>query len=84
MSFDLKEGYGGLFRIPDDKKVKDGPDYRGDVNVGGTLYEIAGWLKQGQKGKWLSLKVQLPRDKTSGKGNMPAAKRNPDANEIPF
>lgn len=58
MAFELKDGQGTLFR--NNKKV-DGsmqPDYRGELSMNGVLCEIAGWIKEGQKGKWMSLSVK--------------------------
>lgn len=62
MAFEHKEGYGALFK-EHEKKSANGPDYRGNVMIGGTVYELAGWIKQGGKGSFLSLKAQEPREK---------------------
>jgi hypothetical protein len=58
MAYELNEGQGTLFR--NDKKPEGSkqPDYRGELNVGGTVMEIAGWLKEGKNTKYMSLKVQ--------------------------
>lgn len=61
MAFEHKEGYGALFKELE-KKSANGPDYRGNVMVAGQVYELAGWIKQGAKGSFLSLKAQLPRE----------------------
>lgn len=41
------------------------PAYRGKINVGGKEYELAAWLREAKsgKGKFMSLKVQEPRQK---------------------
>jgi hypothetical protein len=63
MSYEHREGQGSLFRNelkdPDSKQ----PDYRGILMVGGKVWEIAGWKKEGAKGTFLSLKGQEPRAK---------------------
>ncbi len=41
------------------------PDYEGTANIDGTAYRIAGWIKEGAKGKWLSLKIEVPRSASS-------------------
>lgn len=39
------------------------PAYKGKINVDGKEYELAAWVKEGKSGKFLSLKVQEPREK---------------------
>lgn len=44
MSYQPKEGSGALFK--NDKGDNPArPDYRGDVMVGGVLYELSAWIK---------------------------------------
>ena len=44
MAYEHKEGSGALFR--NDKGDNPArPDYRGDLMVGGVLYEVSGWIK---------------------------------------
>lgn len=44
MSYTPKEGSGALFK--NDKGDNPArPDYRGDVMVGGVLYELSAWIK---------------------------------------
>lgn len=52
------------------------PAYKGKVDVNGKEYEIVGWVREGKKGEFISLKVE---DKSAAK---PAAKKDQD--EIPF
>ncbi len=71
MAYEQKPGQGSLFQ--NTAKEKDShPDYRGDANIDGVTYEIAGWRKVAKSGKpylSLSLKVkqerqqETPRDK---------------------
>ena len=80
MAFEHKEGYGAIFK--DNKKASEnGPDYRGNVMVGGVVYELAGWIKSGAKGNFLSLKAQLPREQTNAK---PQSKRVEPDLDVPF
>ena len=59
MSYEYKEGSGSLFK---NKKTKDTqPDMQGECKIGGKIYRISAWTKEGKAGKWLSLSVQLPR-----------------------
>ena len=76
MAYEMKDGSGALFR--NDKGDNPArPDYRGDLMIDGTVYEIAGWLKEGAKGKFLSLSVKPKEAK-------PEAKKPPVDEEIPF
>ena len=44
MAYEPKDGSGALFK--NDKGDNPArPDYRGDVMLGGVLYEISGWIK---------------------------------------
>jgi hypothetical protein len=51
---------GALFRDTE-KKSEKAPDYTGKLDVDGREYRIAGWLKDGKRGKFLSLKISEPR-----------------------
>ena len=49
---------GTLFKN-DDKQTDKHPDYRGQINVGGTEYWLSAWVKVSKKGaKFMSLSVQ--------------------------
>ena len=51
---------GTLFK--NDKQGKAArPDYNGSINVDGRDYWISAWIKEGQKGKFMSLSVK-PKD----------------------
>ena len=54
------ENRGVLFK--NDRKDSDKhPDYRGSINVNGVEYWLSAWIREGQKGKFMSLSVQ-PKD----------------------
>jgi len=62
VAFEYQEGQGSLFK--NERKTNErAPDYKGKVKIGGHLYELAGWLKKGQNGTFLSLKVSEPRER---------------------
>lgn len=44
MAYTPKEGSGALFKS-DKGENPSRPDYRGDILLGGVLYEISGWIK---------------------------------------
>lgn len=54
---------GVLFKNETDNEKA--PMYKGKINVEGKEYELAAWLREAKsgKGKFLSLKVQEPRQK---------------------
>jgi hypothetical protein len=62
MAYEPKPGQFSLFK--NDKEGNDArPDYKGTLALeSGEVVRIAGWLKDGAKGKFLSLKVDKPRD----------------------
>lgn len=81
MAYEHREGYGAVFKETE-KKNEKAPDYKGNIMLGGVVYEIAGWKKEGGKGTFLSLKGQLPRQQQESK---PKSKFVPDdADSIPF
>lgn len=63
MSYEQKEGTGVLF--VNEKKKDTHPDLKGKVKINGKDYEIAAWVKDGAKGKFYSLKVNEPMQKTN-------------------
>lgn len=76
MSYEHKEGFGGLFKN-DKKDSEKQPDYKGSIMLNGVVYELAGWKKEGAKGTFLSLKGGKPRE---SEGFKPRDKADP----IPF
>jgi len=52
-----KEGQGSLFK--NDRKEKDThPDYKGSILVNGQEFWLSAWIKEGAKGKFMSLSAQ--------------------------
>jgi len=78
---------GILFRQTE-KKSEKAPDYKGKVNVDGRDLELAGWIREGKSGKFLSLKVSEPFKKGEKAEKAPAKPAQSFADEpndeIPF
>ena len=54
--FEHKPGTGSLF--PNDRKqAENHPDWKGEINIDGKVYEIASWWKEGKRGGFHSLRV---------------------------
>lgn len=54
MAYEIKENSGTLFR--NEKKEKDThPNMTGKAMIGGILYYVSAWTKEGSKGKFQSL-----------------------------
>ena len=80
MAYEKKPGSGSLFK--NDKKEKDAhPDYRGDaVLPDGTEVWLSAWIKQGKKGKFMSLSLQPKTGKPEEAMNL----GNADDSGVPF
>jgi len=66
MAYQQKPGQGVLFR--NDRKDSDRhPDYRGQAtDENGNEYWLSGWIKDGARGKFLSLALQRKDGQASG------------------
>jgi hypothetical protein len=71
MAYEKKDNTGAIFK--NDKKKQDNhPDRTGTAMIGGVEYWVNGWIKDGAKGKFLSMsfkpKDAKPKDKPRGGG----------------
>lgn len=90
MTFQHKENSGTLFKN-NKKENERQPDYRGEVNVNGELFQIAAWVKEGKNGKFFSLSVKEPYQKDEAQthkgfnrdGDVPSG-RDEENDFIPF
>lgn len=65
MAYEDRDNSGVLFK--NDKGGNDRrPDYRGKAMVNGRKVEISAWIKEGNKGKFMSLSFSEPRDRNDG------------------
>jgi hypothetical protein len=84
MAWEPKEGSGSLFKA--EQKSEKAPGYRGEILLGGVLYELAGWIKEGKSGKFFSLSGK-PKGETYKNGLRQEAPKDSIADmadDIPF
>ena len=79
MAYEQKDGQGSLFKN-DKAGVETRPDYKGSCTIGGVQYWLSAWIKDGDKGKWMSLSAQ-PKDERREPAK---SQRRDDDNPIPF
>ena len=80
MTYEKRDNSGILFR--NDKKTRDTDrDYGGSATIAGVEYWISGWIKEGQKGKFMTFSFK-PKDEPSAAAKAGARVDFDDA--IPF
>jgi hypothetical protein len=83
MAYQQKDGSGALF--PNDKQGNEKrPDYRGDVTMGGVQYELAGWVREGKRGKFLSLSAKVKGERKAAPNRDEEQAQEPYNDSIPF
>jgi uncharacterized protein (DUF736 family) len=82
-NFEQKEGQGSLFKN-EKKTAPNQPDYRGNVMIGGNLYNLASWVKESKTGKkFLSIKIEAI-DTTNGGLKLPKVEKPENNDDLPF
>lgn len=82
MAYELKDGQGSLFKNDKGDNAKR-PDYRGSIKIGGVEYELAAWIKEGNKGKFMSLNAK-PKGERQERAPAPQSDAAPFDDSIPF
>ena len=73
---------GVLFK--NDKKGNEkAPDYKGKVNIEGKDKDIAGWIREGKSGKFISIKISDMMKKDNIFDNKPKTVFD-DKTDLPF
>lgn len=82
MSFEHKPGSFSLFKSDKGDNAKR-PDYRGEgKDMDGREIEVAAWLKDGAKGKFMSCSFKLKEDRPQRPAGKPAQEKID--NDVPF
>jgi uncharacterized protein (DUF736 family) len=85
VAYELRDGQGTLFKN-DRKQTDKHPDYTGSIKLpGGGEHWFSAWIKEGAKGKFMSVQVgdpkgEKPADRIAGSAKTPV---NID-DDIPF
>lgn len=75
MAFEQRDNSGALFKNDKGDNEKR-PDYRGDAMIGGVSYEMSAWIKDGKRGKFMSVSFK-PKGEQQPK-QQPAKQTAPD------
>lgn len=72
MAYENREGFGALFKN-ENRTSERQPEYKGSFKgLDGVEYDVAAWVKEGKKGKFLSLKVSHKREAAKERAGAPA------------
>lgn len=61
MAYENRENSGIMFRNDRKEPTSRQPDWKGSIDVEGTPYELAAWVREGKRGEFLSIKISRPR-----------------------
>jgi hypothetical protein len=63
MTYEQRENSGSLFKN-ENKENENHPNATGKALIGGIMYYVSAWTKEGAKGKWQSLAFKPVEEKT--------------------
>lgn len=83
MAFEQRDNSGALFKNDKGDNEKR-PDYRGDAMIGGVSYEMSAWIKDGKRGKFMSVSFKVKGEQTQQQEKPAATGFDENLGEIPF
>jgi hypothetical protein len=89
MAYEQKDNTGTIFKNNKKTDPKH-PDYTGSAMIDGVKKDLSAWIKDGQKGKFLSIAIRDPYTPQSGTNgtSKPASKvttvDEPESEDLPF
>lgn len=84
MSQEFDNNMRGILFKNERKEDKRHPDYKGSAEVDGVGYWIAAWIKEGKKGKFMSLSFTEKDDDPPPKGKPQKQRLEDMDSDIPF
>jgi hypothetical protein len=87
MAYEQRDNSGKMFKNVE-KNQEGGnprwPDYKGNIMVAGVDYWLSCWVKDGKKGKFLSVAVQAKDERQEGRRAAPTAAAPVADDNMPF
>ena len=80
--YEQQDNSGALFRNNKKQEGDKLPDYNGTIKINGVEKQIAGWVRQGAKGSFLSLKISEPYKKPLDEKVVKT--KTEDSDDLPF
>lgn len=63
MAYEQRDNSGSLFKN-DKKTTEKHPDYTGDCMINGVKLRMAAWIKEGARGKFMSVSFSVPQSES--------------------
>lgn len=81
--FQQRDMSGVLFKNDKGDNAKR-PDYRGDICINGESFELSAWIKEGRKGKFMSLSAKPKDARQEQRAPAQQAPSRFDEDDVPF